>query len=369
MCTVQAPVPTGSAAADQLLERLFSSVLAAFDVFTVSLGDRLGFYRALHEHGPLNAAELARIAGTDARYTREWLEQQATTGLLEVALASRDDELRTYRLPDGVAPVLVEPGNLMAGTPMARLMTGAAAPFNALVEAFRTGEGVPYEDYGIDLMEGQGEMNRPQFEHALADAWISAMPDIERRLRDSSRPARIADIGMGTGWSSIAFAKAFPHVTVDGFDLDEASVIAARENARNEGVADRVSFHVRDAGDAELAGKYDLATAFECIHDMWDPVSVLAAMRRLVGPDGTVLIMDEAVADEFGAIGSDVERLMYGFSVLHCLPVGMVKQPSAGTGTVMRSSRFRRYAKEAGFADVEVLPIENDFFRFYRLTA
>jgi SAM-dependent methyltransferase len=174
---------------------------------------------------------------------------------------------------------------------------------------------------------------------------------------------------MGAGWSSIAFARAYPNVVVDGFDLDDASVEAANENARREGVADRVRFHVRDAGDPALARQYDLATAFECIHDMWNPVGALDAMRRLVGPGGTVLVMDEGVADAFGAIGDDVERFMYGFSFLHCLPVGMVVQPSAGTGTVMRSHTFRSYATEAGFADVEILPIANDFFRFYRLTA
>ncbi|MGD9715319.1 MAG: class I SAM-dependent methyltransferase [Thermomicrobiales bacterium] len=352
-----------------MLERIFSSVLAAFDVYSISLGDRLGYYRALHEHGPQTATQLATQTGTDPRYTREWLEQQAVTGILEVDTPASDDEQRTYRLPEELAPVLVEPGHPSTGTPMARLLTGAAAPFNALVEAYRTGDGVPYEDYGIDLVEGQGAMYRPQFEQSLGGEWIPAMPDVEKRLRDAERPARIADIGMGTGWSSIAFAKAFPNVIVDGYDLDEASVEAATRNAQEHGVADRVSFHVRDAGDPELAGKYDLATAFECIHDMWDPVSVLAAMRRLVGPGGTVLVMDESVADEFGAIGDDVERFMYGFSFLHCLPVGMVKKPSAGTGTVMRSSTFRRYADQAGFSKVDILPIENDFFAFYRLTA
>jgi len=134
-------------------------------------------------------------------------------------------------------------------------------------------------------------------------------------------------------------------------------------------VADRVTFQVRDAGDPDLAGTYDLALAFECIHDMSDPVSVLGAMRRLVGPGGTVLIVDERVPDAFAPHGDAVERMMYGFSVLHCLPVGMVEQPSAETGTVMRRATFRRYAEEAGFSRVDELPIANDFFRFYRLTA
>ena len=90
-------------------------------------------------------------------------------------------------------------------------------------------------------------------------------------------------------------------------------------------------------------------------------------MRRLVGEGGTVLIVDEKVADAFAPPVGDMERFMYGFSVLHCLPVGMVEQPSAGTGTVMRRPTFARYALDAGFRTVDELPVENDFYRFYRL--
>jgi ubiquinone/menaquinone biosynthesis C-methylase UbiE len=193
------------------------------------------------------------------------------------------------------------------------------------------------------------------------------MPDIDARLR-ADPPARIADIGMGQAWSSIALARAYPQARIDGFDLDEASVAAAQENVRAAGVEDRVTMYARDAGDPELAGQYDFALAVECVHDMADPVAVLSAMRRLVGPIGTVLIVDERVPDAFAPNGDDVERVYYGFSVLHCLPVGMADRPSVETGAVMRRPTFRRYAEQAGFSQVDELPVEHDAFRFYRLT-
>ncbi|HXL63211.1 MAG TPA: SAM-dependent methyltransferase, partial [Mycobacterium sp.] len=102
--------------------------------------------------------------------------------------------------------------------------------------------------------------------------------------------------------------------------------------------------------------------------DMADPVGALRAMRALAAPAGRVLIADERVAEEFSAPGDDVERLMYGWSALHCLPVGMVDSPSAGTGTVMRPATLRRYAVEAGFSSVDILPIELDVWRFYLLS-
>ncbi len=151
--------------------------------------------------------------------------------------------------------------------------------------------------------------------------------------------------------------------------MDEASIAKARENAASLGLEDRVTFHLRDASGPDLAGSYDFATAFECIRDMADPVGALASMRGLVDTGGTVLIADERVADRFGAIGDDIERIMCGWSVIHCLPVGMADALSAGTGTVMRTDTLRDYATSAGFRQLDVLPIDNMFWRFYRLTA
>ena len=355
-----------SVSPEALVGRLFEATVAAMDVFAVYLGDQLGYYRALAGGDPLTSGELAERSGTAERYAREWLEQQAVTGILTCDDPAASATERRYRLPPGYETVVADPDSLLAMAPVARIFAGCVAPLPQILAAYRSGGGVPFEAYGADLAEGQAGTTLPQFRHLLAQEWLPALPGVHARLQ-AEPPARVADIGMGLGWSSIAIARAYPHTLVDGFDLDEASVTAARANAEAAGVADRVAFHLRDAGTADLAGQYDLALAVECIHDMSDPVSVLAAMRRLVRQDGSVLVVDEKVADHFGAPGDDVERYMYGFSILHCLPVGMTEQPSAATGTVMRSDTLRRYATDAGFASVAVLPIAHDFFRFYEL--
>jgi hypothetical protein len=155
---------------------------------------------------------------------------------------------------------------------------------------------------------------------------------------------------------------------VTGFDLDKTSIDEARGNAAEAGVADRVTFEVRDAADPRLAGSFDLVCAFETIHDMADPVGALRAMRTLRANGATVLVADERVADEFTTDVEDGERFQWGWSAIHCLPCALTEPPAAGTGTIMRTPTFRRYALDAGFTDVEVLPIENDFWRFYRLS-
>lgn len=351
---------------DAFIERLLKSTFGAFDIFAIYLGDRLGFYRALAQGQALTSSELAARTATHERYVREWLEQQTVTGVLEV----EDERLaaleRRYRLPPGHAEPLVDHDSLNYMAPLARLIAGCVRPLAQVVDAYRTGGGVPFNAYGADLHEGQAAINRPAFLLQLCQEWLPAMPDVHERLL-AKPPARVADIGCGHGWSSIGMAQGYPETVVDGYDLDAPSIVQARRNARQAGLDGRLRFHARDAGDPALAGSYDLVTAFECVHDMANPVPVLRTMRRLAGEKGTVFIVDERVGDAFTATGNDVEWMMYGWSILHCLPVGMNGEASVGTGTVLRAATLERYAREAGFTRFQKLAIENYFFQFYRL--
>ena len=351
---------------DALIDRLLQGTFGVWDIYAVYLGHRLGLYTALADAGPATSVTLAESLGLSERYVREWLEQQTNAGILRVEEAELGPTERRYALPPAHAEVLTETESLNYMAPLAQIVVGAVTPIQAVLDAFKTGRGVPYEDYGADLRLGQAGMNRNLFLYQLGADYLPAMPDVHARLL-ADPPGRIADIGCGLGWSAIGLAQTYPNARVDGFDLDQASVVEAMANVRAAGLQDRVQIHLKDAADPDLAGRYDLVTAFECVHDMSDPVGALRTMRRLAGDSGTVLIMDERVGETFTPNGGDVERFMYGFSVLHCLPVGMADQPSAGTGTVMRPPTLRRYAAEAGFHDVEILPVENYFFNFYRL--
>jgi 2-polyprenyl-3-methyl-5-hydroxy-6-metoxy-1,4-benzoquinol methylase len=346
---------------DALVERLFGATLGAMDVLSVYLGDRLGLYRALSERGASSPEELAVATGLEERYLREWLEQQATTGILEL-----DDDGR-FTLPAGHDEALTDEASLNYVAPFGKLVVACVRPIDQLLAAYRSGDGVPYADYGADLHEGQAEFTRPLFNQLLGSEWFPAIADVHERL-ESEPPARVADVACGQGYSTMAIARAYPKALVDGLDLDDASIAAAQENLAGSGLEDRVTFHHRDAADPGLQGRYDLVYIHEALHDMSYPVDVLRACRGLLAEGGTVVVGDERVADSFPALGDDTERLYYGFSILHCLPVGMVGEGAAGTGTVMRADTVSRYAEEAGFGGFEVLPIENDFYRFYRLT-
>jgi SAM-dependent methyltransferase len=347
----------GSTATDVLTERLFSAAVASFDLAGVYLGHRLGWYASLDAHGPATPDELASRTETDARYAREWLEQQAVTGILAV-------DGGRFSMPEGHAAVLVDAVDLNHMAPLARMVAAAFARLPDLVEAYRSGAGIGWEAYGADMREGQAAFNRPAFTHLLGDQWLPGVADVHARLQGSG--ARMADIGCGEGWSTVALAKAYPHARFVGVDLDAPSIEAARRHAAEAGVGERVEFLHADA--AALDGPFDAAIIIEAVHDMANPVPVLASVRAALAEDGSLIVVDEGVAEAFAAPGDDLERFMYGWSITTCLPDGRSRQPSRATGTVMRPDTLRAYARDAGFGSVEILPVENDFFRFYRLT-
>jgi 2-polyprenyl-3-methyl-5-hydroxy-6-metoxy-1,4-benzoquinol methylase len=350
---------------DAFAGKIFDLALATGEAANIYIGDRLGFYRSLARDGAATSTQLAQRTRTSERMVREWLEQQVVAGVLTVDDVDAAPEQRLFSLPAAHAEALTDERSLSYVAPFARYLIGCANALPLVLDAFRTGGGIPYDAFGPDIIESQADANRPMLEHLLTQEWLPAAADVHERLKSSG--GRIADIGCGAGWAAIAMAKAYPQARVDAFDLDEASILLARRNVTEAALDDRITVHHRDAGDPEFAATFDLVTAIECIHDMSRPVDVLSAMRSLLAADGAVIVADERTADAFSVTDDPMERLFYVFSTLLCLPASMAEQPSAATGTVMRASTMESYAKDAGFQRVEVLPVEHAQFRFYRL--
>ena len=186
-------------------ERLFGSLLGALELATVHLGVRLGLYDALAT--PRTAAALAQASGIDERYAREWLEQQAISGLVTVVEAG-DAQSRVYGLDHEQAASFGDPESPAYAGSMALLMGGVAAVVDDLPDVYRSGSGIAFGGYGDDVRLGQGLFNRAGFLGQLTQEWLPAFPGVTDLL---SRPgARALDLGCGVGWSSIALATAYP---------------------------------------------------------------------------------------------------------------------------------------------------------------
>ena len=358
--------PAPDAGTEVFSTRVVAATLGAMEVLALHLGRTLGWYQALVDEGPLTSVELAHRTGTQERYAREWLEQQAVTGWLLVDADDAAPTERRFRVTPGAVEVLTDPDSPAHTAPLAGFAVAAGRRVDDFVHAYRHGGGVSWGRLGPDARTAQAAFNRPLFLHQLGQEIVPTLPELHDRLRAG---ARVADIGSGEGWSSIGLARLFPAATFEGFDVDEPSVAAARRHAAAHGVEDRVVFTTVDAADlhGSRAEAFDVVMAYECVHDMPDPVGVLTAMRAITADDGYVLIMDERAAESFSTPGDVLERLLYGFSILCCLPDGLSTPGGAGTGTVMRPSVLAQYAEAAGFSAVEILPVEHEAFRFYRL--
>jgi 2-polyprenyl-3-methyl-5-hydroxy-6-metoxy-1,4-benzoquinol methylase len=342
--------------------RMFGAANGALELLTVYIGERLGLYGALAERGPLSPAELAAATGTDERYAREWLEAQAVCGILTA-------EDGRFGLPPEHAVALLERESLAYVSPLTNLQPALVGAMRPLLEAFRSGAGVPYEVYGAEFREGQQDFTRPQYVNGL-DAIMASLPEVDARLR-AQPPARAVDVACGAGIFCIELARRYPDAEIEGIDLDEASIDMARANAREAGLEHRVRFHVRDAADPRLDGRYDVIAINDALHHMAQPVAALRALRALLAPEGRLLVVETRTAPHFHAPlpEGDFERFSYLVSVLHCLPTALAQQPSAGLGAIVREDTLRELARQAGFGSFAVAPVDHPMVRFHELMA
>jgi 2-polyprenyl-3-methyl-5-hydroxy-6-metoxy-1,4-benzoquinol methylase len=346
--------------ADKLAERIFNETNSALSCLTLHLGHKLNLFNTLKESGPVTSSELSHKTKYSERYLREWLECMAVNGYLE-----HDSSTTKFSITEEHATVLCDRNNIAYAIPFVYWVPSLSSAMDKLLDAFRTGYGVPYTSYGTNMLFAQGEGNRPMFVNDISK-WVSSMPDIESKLK--SKGGRVLEVGCGDGWASISLAKSFPLIKIDAVDADSSSIDNALENTRKEGLENRIALHKIPIEKMDTKEKYDLVMTFESVHDMPYPIEALQKIRDMVSADGAVLIGDVSMGDKLEEKKDFAGKLYYNFSVLLCLPQSMDYENSKATGAAMTSSTFKKYAKESGFSKVDALPIEHFMWKFYRLT-
>jgi len=306
----------------------------------VVIGEKLGLYKALAD-GPLTAFQLALKTRTDERYLREWLASQAAGGYI-----TYDEKTNKFSLSDEQAFTLADE-NSPAYLPGAfELALGSLAAVPRIAESFRTGAGMGWHEHAEEVFHGCEKFFRPGYAANLVNSWIPALSDVERKLEMG---ARVADVGCGKGASTLLLAKAFPKSRFYGFDYHGGSIEAARESARREGVADRVSFEVAKA--KEFPGKdYDLVAVFDCLHDMGDPAGAAAHVLQSLAKNGTWMIVEPFANDQLKDNLNPVGRVYYGFSTLLCTPCSRSQEVGLCLGAQAGEARIREVVTSAGFS-------------------
>ena len=304
----------------------------------VVLGDHLGLYRAMADGAPVTSQELAQRTSTVERYVREWLGAQAASGYI-----TADGDGRFHLSPEQAVALTDEasPFCVLGGF---EAFTAAVQILPRLQEAFRTGEGIGWEEHAPGLFRGTARFFRPGYAAHLIAEWLPALDGVVDRL---SAGGRVADVGCGYGHSTLLMAQAFPRIRVDGYDAHPASIEVARKLAADAGVADRVDFQVATAQDFPATG-YDLITFFDCLHDMGDPVGALSHTREALAPGGTVMLVEPAAGARLEENLHPLGRVFYSISTLVCTPVSLSQDVGAALGAQAGEDRLRDVAAAAG---------------------
>ena len=336
MTTIDNPVTIDT---DKLMEFVFkavSEVGATLNTALVTMGDRLGLYRAMAGAGPLTPAELAERTGTAERYVREWLNAQAAGGYV-----SYDPDSARYILPAEQAVALTDESSPAYLPGFFQIALGSVLDSPRVTEAARTGAGIGWHDHVEDVFDGCERFFRPGYNASLVSTWLPALDGVVAKLQ---RGARVADVGCGHGASTILMASAFPASTFVGSDYHEGSIATARQRA---GVADRVTFETAPAASYPGSG-YDLVTMFDCLHDMGDPVGAARHVRESLAADGTWMIVEPAAGDRIEDNLNPVGRAYYGFSTLLCTPASLSQEVGLALGAQAGESRIRDVVTGAG---------------------
>ena len=160
-------------------------------------------------------------------------------------------------------------------------------------------------------------------------------------------------------------AKAFPQSRVVGFDFSEENIAAARNEARELGLAN-ARFEVRDVATLDMRDAYDLITVFDAIHDQAQPKTVLKAIHRALRPGGTYLMADIAGSSNLEEnLENPLAPINYAVALTHCMTVSLALG-GEGLGNMWGEQTTVAYLQAAGFRDVEVKKVEggilNNFY-------
>jgi 2-polyprenyl-3-methyl-5-hydroxy-6-metoxy-1,4-benzoquinol methylase len=329
---------------------------AALTVALAYIGDRLGIFKVMADGAAFTTQDLARRTGFNERYLREWAATMAAAGYIDYSPGEG-----TFRMSPEQATVLANEDTTYFTAGAFQYAAACYRQIPKLMNSFQDGGGVPFSDFGAEIVEAIERLFHVGYETWVASQWIPAVPDVHRRLLAG---AQAAEVGCGAGQCLIPVAAAFPNSSFFGYDVDRTSIERARQKAAQAGVADRVTFEQIAAEKVPFSDRFDLIMAFNCIHDMAHPRAALAAIRRMVKPGGALLWSEADVATRLEDNLSPVGRTLYGASTMHCMTVSLA-QGGEGLGSAISEDLAKSLGTEAGFTTLERLPIKNPFHQIF----
>lgn len=305
------------------------------------LGDRLGLFAELPVGEGFGAAEVAARTGCDERWLLEWLRCLAAAGFLESSEGER------FECSPEAAVVLAaaDHPSFVGGA-----MQAPPAPdhVDAVADAMRSGRGFTYGDLGVDMARSIEAGFAPRERALLVAEVVPAIGGLAERL---AAGARVVEVGCGTGHTISVLADAFGAARFTGYDPSEPATAIARARFADD---DRISVVTAGAEDLPDEAAFDVALAFDCLHDMPRPDLALAAVARALTPDGVLVIKEIRSTGDFDHDRKNpVHAMMYASSVTTCLASATSTPDGLGLGTLgLHPDRLTEMCRQAGFSSV-----------------
>jgi SAM-dependent methyltransferase len=345
---------------EQKVGAAFGALGGVFVASMIYLGHQLGLYKAMAGQGPMTSASLANNTGMSERFLREWLMQQAASGVIESRGAG------TFELAPEAALVFADENNPASQIAIFAHLPSVVGMLASAERGFRTGLGNTYDAHGE---------NGARMMDAVFGAWnrtslvSEALPRLAGVVERLERGGKVADVGCGGGAGPIAVAKAFPAADVHGYDNSKHALKVAAENKAAAGISN-VTFHNPDEEPLPTTPTFDLVMTLDCLHDMARPDLYTAAIRKAIKPDGVWFIVDvdgAATAEE--NLKNPMAGFIYGGSTAICL------QSSASTPDGLKLGAFglpepamKKLVTDAGFSQFKrVEGLTHPFNAYYEV--
>lgn len=325
---------------ESFVMRTVNDVAAGHSGVMVSIGAKLGLYKAMAGAGPISPKELATRTGCAERYVVEWLNSQVAGGYVDYHAVSG-----TYELSPEHAAVLADEDSPVYMPHAWQITASMWMDEDKTIEAFRTGEGVAWGDHDDRLFCGVASFFRNAYRASLVSEWLPALDGVVDCLETG---IAVADVGCGHGHSTLLMAEAFPNSRFHGFDVHPASIEEARRLAAEAGLGDRVRFDVAPATDYPGRG-YGLICFFDALHDMGDPITAVRHTAAALAPGGTVMLIEPFANDRVEDNVSPVARLFYAGSVALCCANAIADGGRLVLGAQAGEERLAEVFRKGGF--------------------
>lgn len=333
--------------------KVFEWAAGAASLRMAYYGIKLGLFDAIaRSEDGLTLEELAEVSGLDARYLNAWARTAFAGDLLEYRRTTEKFAMAPF-----MDQLLLDDADFQYSAGLATSFAVESRLADRVGECFATGEGIPFTDYGQEMVESIHAFSKAAYELFLPSVLLPAMPDLMQRL---AAGGTILELGCGAGAGLVSLARTFPECTVTGLDPDATSIALARRRIADAGLAEHVHAEAMRGEDLTSEDAFDFIYIQISLHEMDDARVVLANARRALKEDGTLLITEIRGPERIEDASGPYNAVLSHIDLFYEIPQAVAKGGHA-VGFFTRAE-IEDMAAEAGLTNVREVELEQPLY-------